>query len=199
MRCLFRLGARKWNEKRSSGGPRCSEMKSRTVHAAGNRALSRLNITLYSVERRAINNVEKCAYSRTLNRLSNSVLICHGIGRRGARLCFHSLLEGRFPPNRYATFRSKTLHLHWTVFRARSVRLIDLEPCLKFTWVMSMKLERMIARLECSSSSLFLHGRHGKITRILIRLCEYCKISYRELLFTIGRKRRIELIWWNFV
>ena len=103
--------------------------------------------------------------------------------------------RGEIPPNRYATFRSKTLHLHWTVFRARSVRLIDLEPCLKFTWVMSMKLERiLIARLECSSSSLFLHGRHGKITRIVIRLCEYCKISYRELLFTIGRKRRIELI-----
>lgn len=163
--------------------------------ACSRQPLSRLNITLYSVERRAINNVEKCAYSRALNRLSNSVLICHGIGRRGARLCFHSLLEGRFPPNRYATFRSKTLHLHWTVFRARSVRLIDLEPCLKFTWVMSMKLERiLIARLECSSSSLFLHGRHGKITRILIRLCEYCKISYRELLFIIGRKRRIELI-----
>lgn len=57
--------------------------------------LSRLNITLYSVERRAINNVEKCAYSRALNRLSNSVLICHGIGRASL---FPLTSRGEIPP-----------------------------------------------------------------------------------------------------
>lgn len=121
---------------------------------------------------------------------------------------FSSNLPRNWPPRRASLFpltsrgeippeplRDVSLQDVAFALDARSVRLIDLEPCLKFTWVMSMKLERiLIARLECSSSSLFLHGRHGKITRILIRLCEYCKISYRELLFTIGRKRRIELI-----
>ena len=118
LRWLFRLGARKWNEKKSGGGPplyiprwnrgRC--MQQTTV------PLSRLNITLYSVERRAINNVEKCAYSRALNRLflSNSVLICHGIGR--ARLLRFLSKEGDLPPSPRGPLRddSKTLHLHWT-------------------------------------------------------------------------------------
>lgn len=133
--------------------------------------LSRLNITLYSVERRAINNVEKCAYSRALNRLflSNSVLICHGIGR--ARLLRFLSKEGDLPlPPRTVTrrFEDDCICIG-RVFRARSVKSIDLEPCLKFTWVMSMKLERiLIARLECSSSVYFCTGGMAKLLLFVI-------------------------------
>lgn len=165
--------------------------------------LSRLNITLYSVERRAINNVEKCAYSRALNRLflSNSVLICHGIGR--ARLLRFLSKEGERssspPADRYATIRRRCICIG-RVFRARSVKSIDLEPCLKFTWVMSMKLERiLIARLECSSSVYFCTGGMAKLLLFVIRLCKYCaQISYREI-YRLFVGRRIELISGNFV
>lgn len=165
--------------------------------------LSRLNITLYSVERRAINNVEKCAYSRALNRLflSNSVLICHGIGR--ARLLRFLSKEGERssspPADRYATIRRRCICIG-RVFRARSVKSIDLEPCLKFTWVMSMKLERiLIARLECSSSVYFCTGGMAKLLLFVIRLCKYCaQISYREI-YRLFVERRIELISGNFV
>lgn len=160
--------------------------------------LSRLNITLYSVERRAINNVEKCAYSRALNRLflSNSVLICHGIGR--ARLLRFLSKEGERssspPADRYATIRRRCICIG-RVFRARSVKSIDLEPCLKFTWVMSMKLERiLIARLECSSSVYFCTG--GKITSICDSIVQILH-KYRIEKFIVGR--RIELISGNFV
>lgn len=159
--------------------------------------LSRLNITLYSVERRAINNVEKCAYSRALNRLflSNSVLICHGIGR--ARLLRFLSKEGERssspPADRYATIRRRCICIG-RVFRARSVKSIDLEPCLKFTWVMSMKLERiLIARLECSSSVYFCTG--GKITSICDSIVQILctNIVSRNLSFIRWTKDRIDI------
>lgn len=78
----------KWNERREKKGKhsrryrtvvaRGGEMKSRTMHAV---PLSRLNITLYSVD--AINSLEKCAIRLhsyvSLNNLSASRAICHGM------------------------------------------------------------------------------------------------------------------------
>lgn len=67
--------------------------------------LSRLNITLYSVERRAINNVEKCAYFPSVESVSLESVssICHGIAPRRAFLFpLPPLLERReIPPDRY--------------------------------------------------------------------------------------------------
>lgn len=157
--------------------------------------LSRLNITLYSVERRAINSVEKCAYSRALNRLSNSVLICHGIARIASLFPFSSR-GGNSPRTVTRRFASKTRCICiGRVFRARSVRLIDLEPCLKFTWVMSMKLERiLIARLECSSF-IFARSTWQKL-RMQFDCANIAKYRIVEIIivFIIGRKRGIELM-----
>lgn len=103
------------------------------------------------------------------------------------------------PADRYATIRRRCICIG-RVFRARSVKSIDLEPCLKFTWVMSMKLERiLIARLECSSSVYFCTGGMAKLLLFVIRLCKYCaQISYREI-YRLFVGRRIELISGNFV
>lgn len=97
------------------------------------------------------------------------------------------------PADRYATIRRRCICIG-RVFRARSVKSIDLEPCLKFTWVMSMKLERiLIARLECSSSVYFCTG--GKITSICDSIVQILctNIVSRNLSFIRWTKDRIDI------
>lgn len=159
--------------------------------------LSRLNITLYSVERRAQSIMQKNALiSRALNRfLSNQFLQFATELRLGAAFLFPlpPLLESRGDspgPLRFTARHEESVwHLHWAgvCFRARSVRSIDLEPCLKFT---EGNVNEVGTTPDCSirmqSIRLFLHAAtHNFDLQFDVVLGNIAKSFYREIVLSL--------------